>query len=116
MSRLGSLSILKPIDREQQELYNLTVVAEDHGTPRRSATQLLSVQAIDVNDEAPRFERAEFRAEISENRLPGTSVLTVFASDPDQGTPTYALERGRPAHGSTAVQPRGAIHDALLRL
>ncbi|XP_061073015.1 protocadherin-16 [Conger conger] len=82
----GSLSILKPMDREQQELYNLTVVAEDHGTPRRSATQLLTVQVIDVNDEAPRFQQTEFQAEILENQPPGSPVLTVSASDPDQGT------------------------------
>ncbi|KAG5844636.1 hypothetical protein ANANG_G00164590 [Anguilla anguilla] len=82
----GSLTILKALDREEQALYNLTVVAEDHGTPQHSTTQLLSIQVIDVNDEAPWFERGEFEAQVSENRAPGTSVLTVSASDRDQGT------------------------------
>ncbi|KAG9348456.1 hypothetical protein JZ751_002191 [Albula glossodonta] len=81
-----SLSILKPIDREEQEVYNLTIVAEDHGTPQHSTTQLLSVQVIDVNDEPPRFEQVEFEAQIFENKPPGASVLTVTAYDPDQGT------------------------------
>ncbi|KAL4608577.1 protocadherin-16-like [Arapaima gigas] len=82
----GSLSILKALDREEQSLYNLTIVAEDHGMPPCSTSQLLSVQVIDVNDEPPWFEKSEFEAQILENQLPGTTVLTVFASDPDQGT------------------------------
>ncbi|KAG7471220.1 hypothetical protein MATL_G00122070 [Megalops atlanticus] len=82
----GSLSILKPIDREEQELYNLTIVAEDHGMPPHSTSQLLSVHVIDVNDEAPWFEQSEFEAQIFENQHSGATVLTVKASDRDQGT------------------------------
>uniref|UniRef100_A0A8C9TP09 Protocadherin-16 n=1 Tax=Scleropages formosus TaxID=113540 RepID=A0A8C9TP09_SCLFO len=82
----GSLSILKALDREEQSLYNLTIVAEDHGMPPCSTSQLLSVQVIDVNDESPWFEKTEFEAQILENQRPGTTVLTVFASDRDQGT------------------------------
>ncbi|MBN3320699.1 PCD16 protein, partial [Atractosteus spatula] len=82
----GSLSILKALDREEQALFNLTIVAEDHGTPQHSTTQLLSVQVIDVNDEAPWFAKTEFEAQISENQRAGTSILTVSAVDRDQGT------------------------------
>uniref|UniRef100_A0A672QNQ3 Protocadherin-16 n=1 Tax=Sinocyclocheilus grahami TaxID=75366 RepID=A0A672QNQ3_SINGR len=79
----GSLSILKPLDREEQESYNLTIVAEDHGIPQHSTTQVLSIQVIDVNDEAPWFERSEFEAQIKENQPAGTSILKVSASDRD---------------------------------
>ncbi|XP_023681833.1 protocadherin-16-like isoform X1 [Paramormyrops kingsleyae] len=85
-SNTGSLSILKPLDREEQDTYNLTIVAEDHGAPRHTATQVLSVQVIDVNDEAPLFEKNEYQAQILENQNPGTTVLTVSASDRDQGS------------------------------
>ncbi|XP_064158213.1 protocadherin-16 isoform X1 [Anguilla rostrata] len=111
----GSLSILKPIDREEQELYNLTVVAEDHGTPQRSATQLLSVQVIDVNDEAPRFERAEFEAEILENQPPGTPVLTVSASDFDQGT-NGVVTYGGVAETGFAIDPVTGVISATRAL
>lgn len=60
-------------------------MAEDHGTPQLSTSQLLSVRVIDVNDEAPVFQRAEFEAQVMENKGPGTSVLTVTATDKDQG-------------------------------
>ncbi|XP_066555914.1 protocadherin-16 [Amia ocellicauda] len=85
-SNTGSLSILKALDREEQALYNLTIVAEDHSSLQHSTTQLLSVQVIDVNDEAPWFAKTEFEAQISENQPAGASVLAVSATDRDQGT------------------------------
>lgn len=85
LSLLGSLSILKSLDREEQEIFNLTIVAEDHGIPQLSTSQVLCVQVIDVNDEAPVFLRAEFEAQVMENQGPGASVLTVTATDRDQG-------------------------------
>ncbi|CAG6000189.1 unnamed protein product [Menidia menidia] len=81
----GSLSIFKPLDREEQDIFNLTVIAEDHGIPQFSSSQLLCVHVIDVNDEVPWFEENQYEAQISENQPPGTSVLTVSASDLDQG-------------------------------
>ncbi|XP_071352960.1 protocadherin-16-like [Trachinotus anak] len=82
----GSLSIFKPLDREEQDIFNLTIIAEDHGIPQHSSSQLLCVHVIDVNDEVPWFEETQYEAQISENQPPGTSVLTVSASDLDQGT------------------------------
>ncbi|KAL6473194.1 hypothetical protein MHYP_G00193820, partial [Metynnis hypsauchen] len=79
-----SLSILKAVDREEQDSYNLTIVAEDHGTPQHSTTQVLSVQVIDVNDEAPWFEKSEYEVNVRENQPAGTAVLTVSATDRDQ--------------------------------
>lgn len=81
----GALSIFKPLDREEQDIFNLTIIAEDHGIPQHSSSQLLCVHVIDVNDEVPWFEERQYEAQISENQPPGTSVLTVSASDLDQG-------------------------------
>lgn len=63
----------------------MTVVAEDGGTPPLSTSQDLRVQVMDVNDEAPVFQKAAFEAQVLENRGPGTTVLTVVATDRDQG-------------------------------
>ncbi|KAF7700324.1 protocadherin-16 [Silurus meridionalis] len=82
----GSLSILKPINREEQAQFNLTVVAEDHGAPRLSSTQQLTVQVIDVNDETPIFEESVYEAFVTENQPAGATVLAVSASDLDQGS------------------------------
>lgn len=43
------------------------------------------MRVIDVNDEAPVFQRAEFEALVIENKGPGTTVLKVTAVDRDQG-------------------------------
>ncbi|KAM9332564.1 protocadherin-16 [Pholidichthys leucotaenia] len=82
----GSLSILKALDREEQEVFNLTIVAEDHGMPQLSTSQVLCVQVIDVNDEAPVFQQSEFETQVMENQGPGTTVLTIAATDRDQGS------------------------------
>ncbi|XP_026994718.2 protocadherin-16 [Tachysurus fulvidraco] len=94
----GSLSVLKALDREEQDSYNLTIVAEDHGTPQHSTTQVLSVQVIDVNDEAPWFELSEYEVQIRENRPAGSIVLTVSATDRDQGV------NGQVSYGGVAVE------------
>ncbi|XP_056651093.1 protocadherin-16 [Monodelphis domestica] len=81
----GALSVTRPLDREQRAEHTLTVVASDHGSPPRSATQLLTVSVVDINDEAPTFPQAAYHVRVSENRPPGTTVLTLRATDPDLG-------------------------------
>ncbi|XP_072315573.1 protocadherin-16-like [Eucyclogobius newberryi] len=82
----GSLSISKALDREEQDLFNLTVAAEDHGTPPRRSAQTLRVHVVDVNDELPWFEENHYEGHVPENQAPGTRVLSVSATDLDLGT------------------------------
>uniref|UniRef100_A0AAX7SGL1 Protocadherin-16 n=1 Tax=Astatotilapia calliptera TaxID=8154 RepID=A0AAX7SGL1_ASTCA len=105
----GSLSILKSLDREEQEIFNLTIVAEDHGIPQLSTSQVLCVQVIDVNDEAPVFLRAEFEAQVMENQGPGASVLTVTATDRDQGSNGQITYGGVSEEGFIINPVTGAI-------
>ncbi|EPQ20282.1 Protocadherin-16 [Myotis brandtii] len=81
----GALSLVRPLDREHRAEHLLTVVASDHGSPPRSATQLLTVSVADVNDEAPAFQQQEYSVLLRENSPPGTSLLTLRATDPDLG-------------------------------
>ncbi|XP_069563501.1 protocadherin-16-like [Brachyistius frenatus] len=105
----GSLSIFKPLDREEQDIFNLTVIAEDHGIPQHSSSQLLCVHVIDVNDEVPWFEESQYEAQISENQPPGTSVVTVSASDLDQGTNGQVTYGGISDKGFTINPVTGVI-------
>lgn len=77
--------MVRSLDREQRAEHLLTVVASDHGSPPRSATQLLTVSVADVNDEAPAFQQQEYSVLLRENSPPGTSLLTLRATDPDLG-------------------------------
>ncbi|XP_068174112.1 protocadherin-16-like [Antennarius striatus] len=108
-SNTGSLSIFKPLDREEQDVFNLTIIAEDHGMPPHSSSQLLCVHVIDVNDEVPWFEENQYEAQISENLPPGTSVLTVSASDLDQGTNGQVTYGGISEEGFSVNPVTGAI-------
>ncbi|XP_038595774.1 LOW QUALITY PROTEIN: protocadherin-16 [Tachyglossus aculeatus] len=90
----GALSVVRPLDREQKAEHALTVVASDHGSPARSATQLLTVSVSDVNDEAPAFQRPSYQASVAENRPAGTPVLTLLATDPDLGANGHVIYGG----------------------
>jgi hypothetical protein len=43
------------------------------------------VFVVDINDNAPTFEQAEYRAELPENMTAGTRVVQVHADDVDSG-------------------------------
>jgi len=71
------------LDFERRRLYSYRVVATDAGQPRRSATGDLDVEILDVDDELPQFDVAQYRFEISENLPIGTVVGRVEATDRD---------------------------------
>ncbi|KAF1449873.1 Protocadherin gamma-C5, partial [Spheniscus mendiculus] len=75
-----------PLDREKASGYNITVRAVDLGSPQRATQKTFYLQIADVNDNAPNFSSPFDTAHVQENSLPGTSVFSVSASDPDEGS------------------------------
>uniref|UniRef100_A0A8B9J055 Cadherin domain-containing protein n=1 Tax=Amazona collaria TaxID=241587 RepID=A0A8B9J055_9PSIT len=75
-----------PLDREKANGYNITVRAVDSGFPQRATQKTFYLQIADVNDNAPNFSSPFDTAHVQENSLPGTSVFSVSASDPDEGS------------------------------
>ncbi|XP_037364975.1 protocadherin gamma-A8 isoform X5 [Talpa occidentalis] len=73
------------LDREEEAAHNLVLIAFDGGDPRRSSTVRIQVTVLDTNDNAPAFAQPIYRAKVPENVPPGTRLLTVKASDPDEG-------------------------------
>ncbi|XP_019384093.1 PREDICTED: protocadherin-16, partial [Crocodylus porosus] len=104
----GALSIVRALDREEVAQHNLTVVATDHGFPRHSATQLLSVLVLDVNDEAPVFTQPDYEAGVRENLLAGTSVLQVQATDRDLGA-NGEVRYGGLSGGPFSIHPQTGL-------
>ncbi|XP_043556133.1 protocadherin-23 isoform X2 [Chiloscyllium plagiosum] len=98
------------LDRENREYYSLTVQASDGGTPPRTGTMQLVVRVLDENDNPPRFERTEYEAWVREDAVPGTRIIRLQASDPDQGTNgfvTYEIDRRRSGpSGRFAIESR----------
>ncbi|XP_009704464.1 PREDICTED: protocadherin-23, partial [Cariama cristata] len=81
----GLLTTAQLLDREIQERYSLTVMAIDDGSPALSATQVLTVIVLDVNDETPVFLKQLYETTVHENQDPGEFVIKVEAVDRDAG-------------------------------
>lgn len=108
------------LDRETVPKYVLTISARDKGRPSREARCNLTVVVLDMNDNAPTFVQnqytdsqsrngfqygssgvgpayyfpARYVTTISEDVAPDSSVMSVKATDPDQGVNgkiTYAI-------------------------
>ena len=75
--------VKKPLDRETRDLYTLTVVCEDVGTPPLVSSKSFNVSVIDENDNRPEFTQPNYVGEIMENNNYGDVILTVTASDRD---------------------------------
>lgn len=75
--KLPQLIVLGNLDRELKDSYDLTIKAVDGGNPQRYSSALLRVVVTDANDNAPRFEKSMYEAEVSENSPIGHSVLQV---------------------------------------
>ncbi|KFU88319.1 Protocadherin-23, partial [Chaetura pelagica] len=81
----GRLTTAQLLDREIQEHYSLTVMALDEGSPALSATQVLTIIVLDVNDETPVFLKQLHEAAVRENQDPGELVIKMEAVDRDTG-------------------------------
>ncbi|XP_070693495.1 protocadherin beta-15-like [Pempheris klunzingeri] len=83
--KYGDLVLEKELDREEQQEMKLLLTAVDGGSPQRSGTVVIHVIVLDANDNAPVFTEAVYTATLPENSPVKTSVITVSASDVDEG-------------------------------
>lgn len=95
----GQISVAKSLDRETLNRHVLKVTAYERLNPSVSASCSVVVEVLDVQDNAPVFERNSYFAEIREDAPVciylvaltqsflqiGTTVLSVFARDFDDG-------------------------------
>lgn len=72
----GELSS-KPLDREEQDKYVLTVVAEDRGKPSKSSSCRMEIAIMDQNDNFPVFVKDSYKVHLSEESPVGTFVEQV---------------------------------------
>ncbi|KAM3867199.1 protocadherin gamma-A4-like [Diretmus argenteus] len=79
------LVLEKELDREHEENMNLILTALDGGSPQRSGTVVIHVTVLDANDNAPVFSQTVYKASLPENSPLDTVVVTVTATDADEG-------------------------------
>lgn len=85
-SKVLELVLRKGLDREQTALHHLVLTAVDGGIPARSGTAQISVRVLDTNDNSPAFDQSTYRVQLREDAPPGTLVVKLNASDPDEGS------------------------------
>ncbi|XP_033181290.1 protocadherin alpha-10-like [Mastacembelus armatus] len=79
------LVLQKVLDREKQSVIRLTLTAIDGGTPAKSGTMVIIVNVLDNNDNPPVFSQTLYKASVYENVKIGTSIITLNATDSDEG-------------------------------
>ncbi|XP_061542520.1 protocadherin beta-15-like [Phycodurus eques] len=75
----------KELDREDKKDMMLLLTAYDGGSPQRSGTVVIHVTVLDANDNVPVFSQAVYESSLAENSPLDTLVITVSASDADEG-------------------------------
>ncbi|XP_030594746.1 protocadherin gamma-A11-like isoform X14 [Archocentrus centrarchus] len=83
--KYGELVLDKELDREDKKEIVLLLTAFDGGSPRRSGTVVIHVTVLDANDNVPVFSQNVYKASLPENSPLDTVVLTVSATDADEG-------------------------------
>ncbi|XP_045080311.1 protocadherin gamma-C5-like isoform X6 [Coregonus clupeaformis] len=84
-TKIPELILQKALDREKQAVHHLVLTAIDGGNPARSGTTEVTVQVLDINDNAPIFEKSLYESSLQENSPKSTVVIIVKASDTDDG-------------------------------
>ncbi|KAM6222697.1 protocadherin alpha-3 isoform 4-T4 [Rhynchocyon petersi] len=84
MKSLG-LVLKKLLNREETPEHHLVITAVDGGKPELTGTTQLKITVLDVNDNAPAFEKVVYKVRLFENTPNGTLVVIVNASDLDEG-------------------------------
>ncbi|NXD59882.1 PCDG2 protein, partial [Corvus moneduloides] len=79
------LVLAKALDREEAAFHELVLRAIDGGDPARTGTARIRVTVLDANDNAPVFSQAEYTVRVPEDVPVGSVLVTVTATDADEG-------------------------------
>ncbi|KAI7796538.1 putative protocadherin-15 [Triplophysa rosa] len=77
------LTLLRPMDREEQQTYGLTMVASDG--VQQSSPATINITVIDANDNTPTFPNVSYSVNVYTDIQLGEAVLQLTAVDADEG-------------------------------
>ncbi|XP_070557832.1 cadherin EGF LAG seven-pass G-type receptor 2-like isoform X8 [Ptychodera flava] len=104
----GMITTIAELDRETVARYDFVVVASDQGDPPKTATTQLSITIQDVNDNPPTFQQPEYHTVVDEDARPGTSVVTVTATDADEESSiSYQITAGNTRNRFSIISQMG---------
>lgn len=85
------LTVKDPLDREKDSSYEITLHVTDRGTPPLTDNETISLEILDVNDNAPVFSRSFYMIHLPENNEPGELLCSLTAHDPDLNENQYLV-------------------------
>ncbi|XP_062355797.1 cadherin-1 [Cinclus cinclus] len=101
----GWLEVTKPLDREKKDKYVLySHAVSANGQPVEDPMEII-ITVTDQNDNRPVFTQQVFVGYIEENAKPGTSVMTVSATDEDDA---INVNNGIISYSILSEEPKGA--------
>ena len=104
----GVITLEKGLDRETEDKHILIVEARDS---QFSSIAEIVLNVTDVNDNQPAFNPSSYALTIVENTLVGSSIIQMFASDPDlalNSTLVYSIHSGN-TNGHFAIDNRTGV-------
>ncbi|XP_045140674.1 protocadherin alpha-12 [Echinops telfairi] len=84
-SILPELVLRKSLDREESPEFNLLLTATDGGKPELTGSIKIVITVLDVNDNAPLFDKPVYKVALFENVQNATRFIQLNASDLDDG-------------------------------
>ncbi|XP_045678154.1 protocadherin gamma-A2 isoform X18 [Phyllostomus hastatus] len=115
-NKYPELVLERSLDREEEAVHHLVLIALDGGNPTRSGTSRIRVMVLDANDNAPVFTQPEYHVSVPENVPVGTRILTVTATDADEGYNAQVayFQEKTPAKPSEAFELKSASGDITI--
>ncbi|XP_068508346.1 protocadherin alpha-8-like [Syngnathus scovelli] len=84
--KIPILVVKKSLDSETTGYHSLILTAVDGGKPPKTGEMNISINVLDVNDNAPIFSKDVYSVMLNENAPIGTAVIKVNATDLDEGS------------------------------
>ncbi|XP_063697547.1 cadherin-related tumor suppressor [Culicoides brevitarsis] len=89
----GVISLVKGLDREMQDFYELKIFAENG--IKLNSTAIVKIHVQDVNDNRPEVTTKSFSSSIEENAVSGTKIAQFYCNDADLNEKlTFSITHG----------------------
>uniref|UniRef100_A0A8C7U1Y5 Cadherin 15, type 1, M-cadherin (myotubule) n=1 Tax=Oncorhynchus mykiss TaxID=8022 RepID=A0A8C7U1Y5_ONCMY len=89
--KTGWIRSMIPLDREKYRSFTLKAFALSPSGERLENPSTIEIVVLDQNDNRPNFSQKEFAGSVYEFSVPGTSVMSVTATDADDPTTDNAI-------------------------
>ncbi|CAL8362189.1 unnamed protein product [Gadus morhua 'NCC'] len=89
--KTGIIRSKHPLDREKHKSFKLKAFALSPSGQRLENPSTIEIMVLDQNDNRPAFIKNQFTGSVSEFSVPGTSVMSVLATDADDPSTDNAI-------------------------